>query len=163
MWPRKNKICYCKPENLLKKKIVCHIQSLDMHMLSLGFPNGSAGKERIWPMQETQGIGLPSLGQQDSLEKEMAPIAIFLPGKSNAQMSLAGLQRVRHDWMCVRVRVRARAHTHTHTHTCCHCLQEACYYPWDEGLWWVSNASCMRKAEGAWSLIFYIQHGNLAC
>ena len=117
MWPRKNKICYCKPENLLKKKIVCHIQSLDMHMLSLGFPNGSAGKERIWPMQETQGIGLPSLGQQDSLEKEMAPIAIFLPGKSDAQRSLAGLQRVRHDWMCVRVRVRAHAHTHKHTHT----------------------------------------------
>ena len=158
MWPRKNKICYCKPENLLKKKkIVCHIQSLDMHMLSSGFPNGSAGKERTWPMQETQGIGLPSLGQQDTLEKEMAPIAIFLPGKSDAQRSLAGLQRVRHDWMCVRVRVR------THTHTCCHCLQEARYYPWDEGLWWVSNASCMRKAEGAWSLIFYIQNGNLAC
>ena len=48
-------------------------------MLSLGFPDGSAGKERTWPMQETQGIGLPSLGQEDTLGKEMAPIAVFLP------------------------------------------------------------------------------------
>ena len=66
-------------------------------MLSLGFPDGSAGKERTWPMQETQGIGLPSLGQEDTLGKEMAPIAVFLPGKSEAQRGLAGLQRVGHD------------------------------------------------------------------
>ena len=37
--------------------------------------------------QETQ---VRSLGQEDPLEKEMAPTPVFLPGKSHGQKSLAG-------------------------------------------------------------------------
>ena len=68
-----------------------------MHMLSLGFPDGPAGKEPTWPVQEIQGTGLSPLGQEDTLGKEMAPSAVFLPGKSHAQRSMDGLQRVRCD------------------------------------------------------------------
>ena len=38
-------------------------------------------------MQETQ---VPSLGQEDPLEKEMATHSSILPGKSHGQRSLAG-------------------------------------------------------------------------
>ena len=38
-------------------------------------------------MQETQ---VPSLGQEDPLEKEMATHSVFLPEKSPRQRSLAG-------------------------------------------------------------------------
>ena len=33
---------------------------------------------------------VPSLAQEDPLEKEMQPTPIFLPGKSHGQRSLAG-------------------------------------------------------------------------
>ena len=53
--------------------------------------NGGASQVAQWwrihlPMQETQ---IQSLGQEDSLEKEMAT-PVFLPGKSHDQRSLAG-------------------------------------------------------------------------
>ena len=38
---------------------------------SLGFPGGSVVKIHL-PMQETQGTWVPSLGQEDPLEMEMA-------------------------------------------------------------------------------------------
>ena len=38
-------------------------------------------------LQETQ---VRSLGQEDPLEKEMAPTPIFLPGKPHGQRSLLG-------------------------------------------------------------------------
>ena len=38
---------------------------------SLGFPGGSVVKIHL-PMQETQGTWVPSLGQEDPLEEEMA-------------------------------------------------------------------------------------------
>ena len=41
-------------------------------------------------MQEMQKPQVRSLGQKDPLEEEMAPTAVFLPGKSHGQRSLAG-------------------------------------------------------------------------
>ena len=38
-------------------------------------------------MRETQ---VQSLGQEDPLEKEMAPTPVFLPGESHGQRSLVG-------------------------------------------------------------------------
>jgi len=42
-----------------------------------------------------------SLGQEDPLEREMAPTPVFLPGKTHGQRSLEsysiGSQRVGHD------------------------------------------------------------------
>ena len=35
-----------------------------------------------------QKMHVQSLGQEDPLEKEMAPAAVFLPGKSHGQSSL---------------------------------------------------------------------------
>ena len=49
-------------------------------------------------VQETR---IPSLGREDPLEEEQQPIAVFLPGKSRGQRTLAGDSpwgcRVRHD------------------------------------------------------------------
>ena len=48
-------------------------------------------------MQETQETWVQSLGQEDPLEEEMAAHAVFLPGESHGQGSLAtvqGLQRL---------------------------------------------------------------------
>ena len=45
-------------------------------------------------MQETQETWVRSLGQEDPLEKEMAPI--FLSGKSHGQRSLVGYS----PWGC---------------------------------------------------------------
>ena len=41
-------------------------------------------------MQETQEIGIQSLGQEDPLEKEMAATPVFLPQKFHGQRNLAG-------------------------------------------------------------------------
>ena len=53
-------------------------------------------------MQEMAEMRVPSLGQEDPLEKEIATAPVFLPGKSLGQRTLAGLQsmglqRVKHD------------------------------------------------------------------
>ena len=50
-------------------------------------------------MQETW---VQSLGQEDLLEKKMAPTPVFLPGKSHRQKNLVGCspwghERARHD------------------------------------------------------------------
>ena len=62
--------------------------------IDLGFPAGSAVKN-LPAMQETQ---VRSLGQEDPLEKEMAPTPVLLPGKSHEQMSLVGYS----PWGCKR-------------------------------------------------------------
>ena len=41
-------------------------------------------------MQETQEMWVPSLGQEDHLEKGMATTPVFLPGESHGQGNLAG-------------------------------------------------------------------------
>ena len=54
-------------------------------------------------MQEMQQVWF--LSQEDSLEEEMEPIPVFLPGKSHGQRRLVnyiqstGLQRVGHNWV----------------------------------------------------------------
>ena len=51
---------------------------------------GANGKEPCLPMQETKGMQVQSLGQDDPLKEEMQPTAVFLPGESHGQRSLAG-------------------------------------------------------------------------
>ena len=56
-------------------------------------------KKVCLPRQE---MWVQSLGQEDSLEKEIATHSVFLPGKSHGQRSLEGCsplghRRVRHD------------------------------------------------------------------
>ena len=66
------------------------------------YTSGSVAKKNLPVMQETQ---VPSLGQKDTLEKEMAtrsPTLVFFPGKPHRQKSLAdytvrGVTKVRHD------------------------------------------------------------------
>ena len=41
-------------------------------------------------MQEMQETQIPSLGQEEPLEKEMQPTPVFLLGKSQGQKSPAG-------------------------------------------------------------------------
>ena len=53
-------------------------------------------------MQDTKETWVQSLSQKDSLEKEMATIPVFLPGKSLGQRNLAGYspwshKKVGHD------------------------------------------------------------------
>ena len=53
-------------------------------------------------MQETRETQIPSLSQEDPLEKEVASVPVFLSGQSHGQRSLEGhspwgLQRVSHD------------------------------------------------------------------
>ena len=60
------------------------------------------GKESACSMQEMQGPRIQSLHQEDPLEKEIASILVFLPGKSHGQRNLAGYspwgrKRVRND------------------------------------------------------------------
>ena len=50
-----------------------------------GFPYNSVSKEPAYK-QETQ---VQVLGQEDPMEKEIATTAVFLPGESHGQMSLA--------------------------------------------------------------------------
>ena len=66
------------------------------------FPDGSAVKNPP-AMQETQETWVPSLGQEDPLEEEMATHSSILAWKILWTETLGGLQfkesqRVRHDW-----------------------------------------------------------------
>ena len=65
-----------------------------------GFPSGSAVKN-LPAVQQTQETWVPSLGQEDPLEEEMATHPVFLPGESPQTeepggLQSTGLQRVRH-------------------------------------------------------------------
>ena len=51
-----------------------------------GFPGGTVVKN-LPAVQET---GVQSLGREDPLQEEIAPIAVFLPGEVHGQRSLAG-------------------------------------------------------------------------
>ena len=62
---------------------------------------------------------IPSLGQEDPLEREMATPPVFLPGESQGQRSLAGNSpwgcRVGHNWGDLTCR-HSHAHTQKPTH-----------------------------------------------
>ena len=62
-------------------------QCSTLYVASWGFLGGSDGKENVYAKQETQ---VQYLGQEDLLEKRMAPTSVLLPGKSHGQRSLAG-------------------------------------------------------------------------
>ena len=66
----------------------------------MGYAGGSVVNHS--PLQETQEMGVRSLGWEDSLEKGTQPPPVFLPRESHGQRSLVGIQfigsqRVRHD------------------------------------------------------------------
>ena len=46
--------------------------------------------QRIKRLLATQETRVRSLGQEDPLEEEMAPIPVFLPGNSHGRRSLVG-------------------------------------------------------------------------
>ena len=54
-----------------------------------GSPNDSSVKN-LPPVQETQGIHVGFLGQEDPLKEEMKPAPVFFPGKSHGHKSLEG-------------------------------------------------------------------------
>ena len=59
----------------------------------MGFPDGSDDEESA--CRETC---VPSLGQEDPVEKEMATPLVFLPGESHEQrLQSTGSQRVGHN------------------------------------------------------------------
>ena len=68
-----------------------------VYVAKWGFSGGSAVKN----LPANAGEGIWSLGQEDSLEKEMATTPAFLPGKSCEQRSLVGHspwgRRAEHD------------------------------------------------------------------
>ena len=57
-----------------------------LYVTSWSFPGSSDNKENLYVNQESP---VQSLGQEDLLEKGMAPTSVFLPGKSHGQRSLA--------------------------------------------------------------------------
>ena len=54
-----------------------------------GFSGGTGGEESL-PVQEMQETWVPSLGQEDALEKEMAAHSSILLGEFHGQQSLLG-------------------------------------------------------------------------
>ena len=56
-----------------------------MHIVR-GFPGGSVVKNP----SASVGDGVPSMGQEDPLEKEMATTRVFSPGKSQGERRLTG-------------------------------------------------------------------------
>ena len=81
----------------------------------LGLPRWCSGKESACvPMQERQKTHVQSLGQEDSLEEEMATHSSIIAWKTSRReepggIQTMGLQRVRHDW--------GTQHTHTNDYT----------------------------------------------
>ena len=64
-------------------------------IISVGFPGGSVVKNMLANAEDV----VQSLGQEDSLEKEIAITPVFLPGTSHGQRSLLGYSQ----WGCKRV------------------------------------------------------------
>ena len=56
---------------------------------------------------------VPSMGQEDPLEEEMATHSRILAGKSHGLRSLMGYS----PWGCKKLDMTVRLSTHTHTHT----------------------------------------------
>ena len=84
---------------LQKKVLLLVFEANGRGQSCLGFPSGS-GVKNLPAMQERQ---LPSLGQEDALEKEMATYSSILAWEISWTEELGGLQpigqqRVRHDW-----------------------------------------------------------------
>ena len=57
-----------------------------MFNIHLGFSSGSDGNESAY----SAGDRVPSLGQEDPLEKGSSPTLVFLPGEVHGQSSLVG-------------------------------------------------------------------------
>ena len=71
-------------------------------MLKLDFAGGSQWKTICLPMQEMQEIQVQFLGQENSLEEEMATYSSILAWRipwteEPCRLQSTGLQRVKHD------------------------------------------------------------------
>ena len=71
-------------------------------MLKLDLPGGSQWKTICLPMQEMQEIQVQFLGQENSLEEEMATYSSILAWRipwteEPCRLQSTGLQRVKHD------------------------------------------------------------------
>ena len=60
-----------------------------------GFPGDTVARNQL-PVQETQEMWVPSLGQEDPLEWEKATTPVFLPGEFHGQRSLVSYS----PWGC---------------------------------------------------------------
>jgi len=65
-------------------------------------------------MQETQEMQVCSLGQEDSLEKEIAPHSIILAWRIPWTKSLAGYSPWDHKELYTTKRLSTHTYTHTH-------------------------------------------------
>ena len=57
-------------------------------------------------MQETQEMGIRSLDWEDTLNRKLQPIPVFLPGKFHGQKSLVGYS----PWGCNELNATEREH-----------------------------------------------------
>ena len=55
----------------------------------MGFSGGASGKEHACQCRRHE-MWVPSLGQEDPLERAWQPIPVFLSGESHGQRSLVG-------------------------------------------------------------------------
>ena len=76
-------------------------------------------KKTCLPVQETQETGVPSLGREDPVEKEMAIHSSILAWEIPWTEEPYGLQSMGSQSRTRLKRVSAHTHTHTHTHTHC--------------------------------------------
>ena len=74
---------------------------LALYLVSVAKATVSQQVKNLPAMQETQETWVQSLGQEDSLEKEMTTVSSILSGKSHVHRSLVGYSpwyhRVGHD------------------------------------------------------------------
>ena len=99
-----------------------YITSCMLLICILFISSGSVVQESACDAGDTQETQVQSPSQEDPLEKEMTPTAVFLPGKSHRQRSLVGYS----PWSCKELDMTEQlshththtlSHTHTHTHT----------------------------------------------
>ena len=87
---------------LFREKLVHEYSSLSMW----GFPTGANGKEPACQCRRHKETRVQSLGQGNSLEKEMATHSIILAWRilwteEPGRLQSLGSQRVRHNWKIV--------------------------------------------------------------
>ena len=78
----------CLPQSHLSL-IIARKGSLAFRDRVMGLPRWLSGRRILLPMQEMQKTRIQSLGQEDSLDEEIATHSILLPGKFYGQRGLA--------------------------------------------------------------------------
>ena len=78
---------YQMPSNCVLR-MVKMVHFMLCYYTTMGFPGGSVVKNPPANKCRTQGLQVQSVAHEHHLEKEMAPIPIFLPRKSHGRRSL---------------------------------------------------------------------------